>query len=151
MCVCLYVVYSSIVIKDVLYVNKGRKKENKTQITEMTLKVDMIINTDYHLKHIINRLLSHQEQKPWVCEVVQKRGRAGLEGRAWKCEMEPGGHLWGRSWPWTACWPGGPGAAAPPPLASGGAAPLQPDLHQLPPHTAYREKRRGGLVSQYKC
>ncbi len=31
-------------------------KENKTQITEMALKVDMTINTDHHLKHIINRL-----------------------------------------------------------------------------------------------
>lgn len=56
--------------------------------------------------------------------------------------MGPGDHLWGM--PWTTCWPGGPGAAAPPPLASEGATLLRPDLHRLLPHTAY--KRRGGIV-----
>lgn len=83
-----------------------------------------------NLKHLL---------RPWVCDV----GRQDHEGRALTPGMVPAGHLWGRGSPWTACWPGVPGAAGPPLPASGGAALLQPDLHQQPPHTAYRKKRRG--------
>lgn len=105
------------------------------KITETTLKLDM--QTSLFLS-----LRGHAEHKPWVCEGAQRRWRGGLEGRALK---GPVGHLPGRGWPWTACWPGAPVAAAPPPPASGGAALLRPDLHQLPPHTAYRKERRGWL------
>lgn len=61
--------------------------------------------------------------------------------------MAPVGHLGDRGWPWTACWPGGPGAAVLPPPASGGAALHRPAPHQLPPHTAYRERRGGQSVA----
>lgn len=54
--------------------------------------------------------------------------------------MEPGGRLWNRGWSWTAGWPGGPEAAAPPLPASGGGAQLQQDLHH-PPHTAYSKRQ----------
>lgn len=117
------------------------KMENKAQATEMVLKTNNIINIKSFIAYS-STLLSREVHIPWVCEAVQRKGRAGLQGRAWKCEMGPVGHLWGKGWPWTACWPGGPEDAVPPPLAFGGAALLQPDLHRLPRHTAYREEER---------
>lgn len=99
--------------------------------TSKVIKKNTIGNTGLcHLKYHL---------RPWVCDVR----REDLEGRELTCGMVLVGRLSGRHSPWTTCWPGGPGAAAPPPPASGGAALLQPDLHQQPPHTAYRKDGRG--------
>lgn len=102
------------------------------QINELTRVVK---TNSCNLKHCL---------RPWVCDV----SREDLEGRALTCKTGLVGHLWGRGLLWGACWPGGPGAAALPPPASGGAALLQPDLHQQPPHMAYRNKRGSVLAEQ---
>lgn len=102
----------------------------------MIVKVHEFVNT--------NSCKVKRRLRPWVCDV----GKEDLEGRAWTCEMWLVGHLWGRGPPWRACWPGGPAASAPPLPASGGAALLQPDLHRQPPHTAYRNNKRGLLLAE---